>query len=95
MSHPSHPSHPSHSSDSFSMNKHHHASHGAQPKRTIPVPRIVKPAQPAASGTSAVPPKPGSSQPLKPANVMKAAQLKHSPWLTTAKIPRNTIPRIP
>jgi len=93
MSHPSHPSHPSHSSDSFSMNKHHHASHGAQPKRTIPVPRIVKLGPSAIAGTQ--PPKPDSSQPLKPANVMKAAQQKHSPWLTTAKIPRNTIPRIP
>ena len=76
------------------MNKHQNQS-GEQPKRTIPVPKIVKLGPSAASGTQAEPPKPDPTLPLKPANVMKAVQQKHSPWLTTAKIPRNTIPRIP
>jgi hypothetical protein len=85
-------SNPTHSSDSFRMNKHHQMT-GAQPKRTIPVPRIVKPAPP---GAHAAPRKLDPAHPLKPANVMKAVQKdKHSPWLTTAKIPRNCIPRIP
>jgi hypothetical protein len=79
------------------MNKHQHMSFGsggAQPKRSIPVPRIVK-QQPAASAQH--PPKViPSSHPLKPAHVTKAIQVqKHVPWLTTAKIPRNSIPRIP
>jgi len=91
MSHPSHQHHPSQSSDSFRMNKHQNQS-GAQPKRTIPVPKIVK-LGPNAAAAHAQPQKPG--QPLKPANVMKAVQQKHAPWLTTAKIPRNSIPRIP
>ena len=66
------------------MNKHQNQSSSAQPRRTIPVPRIVKPAQP----------EPG--QPLKPANVMKASHApKHAPWLTTAKLSRTAFPRIP
>jgi hypothetical protein len=70
------------------MNKHQHQSSGAQPRRTIPVPRIVKAAHPVA--------KPDPSQPLKPANVMKAAHAqKHAPWLTTAKLSRTAVPRIP
>ena len=71
-------------------------SFDAQLKRTIPVPKIVKPAQPAASGTHAALPRPDSAHPLKPANIKKPTYAqKYSPWLTTAKIPRNSIPRIP
>jgi hypothetical protein len=76
------------------MNKQQHQT-GAQPKRTIPVPRIVKPGPPAQAVAHAVPPKPGSAQPLKPANVMKATQQKYAPWLTTAKMPTKVVPRIP
>jgi hypothetical protein len=81
------------------MNKHHQTStgahHGAQPKRTIPVPRIVKPGH-AATNANAAQAKVDPTRPLKPANVMKAANTqKHAPWLTTAKIPRVAIPKIP
>jgi hypothetical protein len=86
-------SNPSGPSDSFRMNKHQNQS-GAHPKRTIPVPKIVKLGPGPSLAAHAQPAKPG--QPLKPANVMKAVHKeKHAPWLTTAKIPRNTIPRIP
>ncbi|HEX4140941.1 MAG TPA: hypothetical protein VHY09_11375 [Candidatus Methylacidiphilales bacterium] len=83
------------SPNSFRMNKYQQESSGAQPKRTIPVPRIVKP-QPAASGAGEQRPKVNPAQPLKPANVMKAAHAKkYAPWLTTAKIPPRIIPKIP
>jgi len=89
-------SNPTHSSDSFRMNKQQNTSHGAQPKRTIPVPRIVKPAPPAASGAGTHGAAPDPTAPLKPANVMKAGQAKKfAPWLTTAKIPVKIVPRIP
>ena len=77
------------------MNKQQNTSHGAQPKRTIPVPKIVKPAQPAATGEGEQHPKVG---PLKPANVLKAVHKereKHAAWLTTAKIATKVVPRIP
>lgn len=91
--------HPSHQSpDSFRMNnkqQQNHTSSGAQPKRTIPVPKIVKLGHGAAA-KQVVPPKPDPSQPLKPANVMKAANAqKYAPWLTTAKMPTKVVPRIP
>jgi len=77
------------------MNKQqHHLAYDAQSKRTIPVPRIVKPAQPASSGTHAVPPKLDPTHPLRPAHVLKTGYTpKHTPWLTTARIPR--ISKIP
>jgi hypothetical protein len=77
------------------MNNQQHMSFGAQPKRSIPVPRIVKPGQPAASSKTAGPPKTLPAHPLKPASVQKAAVQKHVPWLTTSKIPKTTIPKIP
>jgi hypothetical protein len=78
------------------MNKHHDLSTGtdrAHPKRSLPIPRIVKP-QPAGPGAETKPPAADPSVPLKPVNVLKAAHAKkNAPWLTTAKIPR--ISKIP